>query len=84
MTYTIVWRPEPVAALRSLRRQDPDAAKALVAAVGSLAADPRSVSSKPLASGRFWRLRLDDLRVLYEVSDETVTVYIIKVGSTGR
>ncbi|TDO52681.1 mRNA interferase RelE/StbE [Kribbella sp. VKM Ac-2527] len=84
MSYTIVWRPAPVAALRELRRLDPDTAKALAATVGTLATDPRPANSRPLGSGQFRRLRLQNLRVLYEVSDEQETVYILKIGSAGR
>jgi mRNA-degrading endonuclease RelE of RelBE toxin-antitoxin system len=84
MTFTVVWRPEPVAALRSLRREDPAAAKALLAVVGALAKDPRPLSSKPLGSGRFRRLKLEDLRVLYEIDDDSVAVFVVKVGSVRR
>ncbi len=84
MTYSIVWRPEPVAALRELRRLDPAAAKTLIAVTGGLASDPRPGNSRPLGSGQFRRLKVEDLRVLYEVSDETVTVYVVKVGSVRR
>jgi mRNA-degrading endonuclease RelE of RelBE toxin-antitoxin system len=29
-------------------------------------------------------LKLEDLRILYEVSDVTVTVYVMKIGCTRR
>lgn len=84
MTFTVVWRPEPVAALRSLRREDPAAAKALLAVVGALAKDPRPAASRSLGSGQFRRLKLDEIRVLYEVSDESVTVFVVKIGFLRR
>lgn len=84
MTFTVVWRPEPVAALRALRREDPAAAKTVLAAAAALAADPRPGNSRALGPGQFRRLKLEDLRILYEVSDETVTVYVMKIGFIRR
>jgi mRNA interferase RelE/StbE len=81
MTYSVVWRPEPVAALRELRRHDPATAKALTALAAALANDPRPTGSRALGSGQFRRVKLEDLRVLYEVNDRTVTIFIIKIGS---
>jgi len=40
MTYTVAWLPEAMSAFRRLRKADPDGAKQVAAAVGSLAGDP--------------------------------------------
>ena len=53
----------------------------LVAAIGSLAGDPRPAGAEKLSGmkDRF-RLRVGDWRVVYAIEDAVLTVYVVKVG----
>ena len=80
MTYTIVWRNEARQALSRLRAIDGASAKLLTSAVRALAADPHPDISNRLGGSQFWRLRLADLRVIYEVDDGENVIHIYNVG----
>jgi mRNA-degrading endonuclease RelE of RelBE toxin-antitoxin system len=80
MTYTVVWRNEARQALSRLRAGDLVSAKLVTAAVRALADDPYPSISNQLGSSRFWRLRLADLRVVYEVDDTPKAIYIYSIG----
>ncbi|HEX5495792.1 MAG TPA: type II toxin-antitoxin system RelE/ParE family toxin [Mycobacteriales bacterium] len=81
MTYTIVWTPEAFSAIRRLRAADPDGAKLVGAAVTGLATDPCPPGTRALGTSGIYRLAFGDYRVVYEVDGETVTVYVMNVGS---
>jgi mRNA interferase RelE/StbE len=50
-------------------------------AIGAFAADPRLWGCKKLAGDtRYYRIRVGDYRVLYEVRDRDVLVLVIKIG----
>ena len=53
----------------------------LVAAIGSLADDPRPSGAEKLSGmkDRF-RIRVGDYRVVYAIEDDILTVYVVKVG----
>jgi mRNA interferase RelE/StbE len=61
-------------AYRRLRAADPEGAKRIARAVGSLSAAPRPPESSALGGTSFRRLRLGNYRVLYEISGTTVRV----------
>lgn len=84
MTYTIIWSGEVIRALNRLREEDPDTAKLLISAVLGLATDPRPPGSHTLGSTELRRLRLGNHRILYEISEERVTVHVVTVGSVKR
>lgn len=69
-------------ALRSLRSVPPRMAEPLVAFIfGSLASDPRG-RGKPLQrelAGR-WAARRGDYRILYRLDEDTMTMYVLKIG----
>lgn len=69
-------------ALRSLARLPPRIAEPLVAFIfGSLAENPKR-RGKPLGRGLqgLWSARRNEYRVIYEIDDDTVTVYVVDVG----
>lgn len=52
-------------------------------AIRNLAADPRPTGAKLLAgrsAERFWRIRVGEYRVLYEIRDTELIVVVIRVG----
>jgi mRNA interferase RelE/StbE len=62
----------------------PDSARQRVGkAIRNLAADPRPAGAKLLAgrsAERFWRIRVGEYRVLYEIRDTELIVVVIRVG----
>ena len=69
-------------ALRSLRSVPSRVAEPLVAFIfGSLASDPRR-RGKPLQrelAGR-WAARRGDYRIVYRLDEDTMTMYVLKIG----
>jgi mRNA interferase RelE/StbE len=84
MTYTLIWSGEVIRALNRLRREEPDTAKILTGALLGVASDPRPTGSNRLGSTDLRRLRLGDHRILYEISEASVTVHVVSVGSVRR
>lgn len=80
MTYTIVWRNEARQALSRLRTGDLASAKLLTSAVRALSDDPHPPASNQLGGSRSWRLRLAQLRVVYEVDNARNAIYIYSIG----
>ena len=78
MTLTVVWLPEAMTAYRSLRIKDPAGAKRVAQAVAMLADEPRPETSSALGGTAFRRLRLDQYRVLYELTRNAN--YVLYVG----
>jgi len=76
--YAVVWLPAGMTAYRRLRASDPDGAKRIAGAVAALSADPCPAESSALGTTNFRRLRLDNYRVLYEITD--VAVHVMHVG----
>jgi len=53
----------------------------IASAIRALAADPRPPGCKKLAgSTDYFRIRVGDYRVLYEVRDRDILVLVIKIG----
>jgi mRNA interferase RelE/StbE len=53
----------------------------LVERIAALAENPRPLGAEKLSGTRDkYRIRQGDYRVLYEIQDEVLTVYVVKVG----
>lgn len=69
------------AALRQLRKLDPQGRRRIEAAVRLLADTPRPPAAKLLVGGNgLWRIRVGDYRVIYRVVDDELSVSVIKLG----
>lgn len=78
MTHRIAIAP---AAVRQLRKLDPTARRRVQAAVELLAENPRPPASTQLVGGGgARRVRVGDLRVVYEVDDGRLLVLVLTVG----
>jgi len=76
--YTIELAP---AAVRQLRKLDPQARRRVQAAVELLATDPRPAGATRLVGGTGeWRVRTGDYRVIYEIHDQVLVVLVLAVG----
>jgi mRNA interferase RelE/StbE len=54
--------------------------KRIVADIESLADDPRPQGAIKLTTSPLWRIRSGDFRVLYEIQDDILMVYVVKVA----
>jgi mRNA interferase RelE/StbE len=49
-------------------------------AIDLLSKNPRPIQSKSLIGADAYRLRVGNYRVIYEINDKIITIYIIKVA----
>jgi mRNA interferase RelE/StbE len=75
--YKIELRP---AAVRALRKLDPQVARRVHAAIALLAEDPRPPASRPLRGRPAWRVRVGDYRVIYTIEDDVLLVVVVTLG----
>ncbi len=69
------------AALRQLRKLDPQARRRVQAAIELLADQPRPPGATKLAGGDGeWRVRTGDYRIIYEIHDQALLVLVVAVG----
>ena len=67
--------------LRKIHGKDRDR---IVARIRDLASDPRLPGSKKLSGEEKYRVRQGDYRILYEILDEAVTVYVVRIAQRGE
>ena len=78
MAYTITYVPSAAKAIRKLDRQT---ARRVLAAIGSLADDPRPPGCVQLSGGDGeLRSRVGTYRIVYEVRDRDLIVLVLRVG----
>lgn len=76
--YELRFRP---AALRQLRKLDPQVARRIKDATDGLCADPRPHGARALTGRHGWlRIRVGDYRIIYEVRDGELVLLVIQVG----
>ena len=68
------------AAQRQLRRLPPGDAARLRGPILALGMDPRPLGVTKLTGSDFWRLRVADLRVIYDVDDAARLILVLKVA----
>jgi mRNA interferase RelE/StbE len=83
----MAWRVEltPLAE-RRLDKLDPQIARRILSFLhGRLAIldDPRSLgeSLKGSKLGEFWKYRVGDYRIISSIEDQTLTIYIVRIGN---
>jgi mRNA interferase RelE/StbE len=75
--YRVELRP---AAVRSLRRVDPQIRERIRGAIALLAADPRPPASRQLKGRPGRRVRVGDYRIIYAIQDEVLLIVVVAVG----
>ena len=75
--YSVEFRP---AALRALRKLDPDKSERIRKALVLLSHDPRPPASVPMKGRDGYRLRIGDYRVIYAIEDDRLVVLVIALG----
>ncbi|MFP3580036.1 type II toxin-antitoxin system RelE/ParE family toxin [Arthrobacter sp. SIMBA_036] len=70
------------AALRQLRKLDPQARQRVGAAIELLSENPRPPGAKKLVGGdREWRVRTGGYRIIYGIHDNVLTIVVVSVGN---
>ena len=80
--YELLIKPSALKELESVDSRKVQ--RSLVAAIRSLADNPRPPGSRKLAGGDRFRLRRGAYRVVYSVDDASRTVTVFKIGHRGE
>ena len=80
MSLTVVFRETALRTLARIRTEDKDLFVRTRRAISLLADQPYPEGAVAWGATSVFRLHLEDIRVLYEVDDESATVYIINIG----
>jgi len=75
--YRVELRP---AAVRSLRKLDPQVRRRVQGAIAMLAQDPRPPGARALQGRPGLRVRVGDYRILYTVDDDVLLVVVVRLG----
>jgi len=79
--YKILLKRSAAKELRKIGGKDQNR---IVARIKGLASDPRPPGSTKLSGEEKFRVRQGDYRILYEVSDETVIVFVVRIAQRGE
>lgn len=79
-TYRIELRP---AAVRSVRKLDPQVRRRVQGAIALLAQDPRPPNARALQGRPGLRVRIGDYRIIYTVEDDLLLVVVVRLGHRG-
>lgn len=82
MSLTVVVQETALRALARIRSEDKQAFAAIRQALSALSDQPRPEHAVPWGGSGIYRLHLPGARILYEIDENTSTVYIINVTST--
>ena len=75
--YRIELRP---AAVRALRKLDPQLRPRIQGAIALLAQDPRPPGARPLRGRPGLRIRVGDYRIIYTVQDDVLLIVVVALG----
>ncbi|MBL7115452.1 MAG: type II toxin-antitoxin system RelE/ParE family toxin [Kiritimatiellae bacterium] len=75
--YRVIVRKSVSKDMRGIPKKD---ARRIVAAIKSLADDPRPPGTKKLSGQERYRLRQGNYRILYEIEDDRLIVCVVRVG----
>lgn len=75
--YRVELRP---AAVRALRRLDPQIRRRVQGAIAMLAHDPRPPAARALQGRPGFRVRVGDYRIIYTVVDNLLLVVVVTLG----
>jgi len=75
--YKVEFKKSAIKELNSLPNKE---IKKIINAINQLIDNPRPINSKKLSASERYRLRVGDYRILYEIEDQILIVYIIKIA----
>jgi len=76
--YRVIVKQSVAKDLRQIPKKD---VKRILAAIQTLAKNPRPPQSKKLSGQERYRLRQGNYRILYSIEDENLIICVIKVGN---
>jgi mRNA interferase RelE/StbE len=76
-SYRLIVKQSVSKDLKKIRKQD---VKRIIAAIQTLAKNPRPPQSKKLSGQERYRLRQGNYRILYTIEDDTLIICVVKVG----
>lgn len=77
MTYALFIERRAQRSLSKLAAKDRDR---IAAAIRDLADEPRPPGAKKLSGRNGWRIRVGDYRVIFEISDERLSILVVDIG----
>ncbi|MBT2457144.1 type II toxin-antitoxin system RelE/ParE family toxin [Streptomyces sp. ISL-86] len=83
MTYSIVWDEPAIDPAARFLKDDADGLRQLMDAVDLLADQPRPEGSTPYGSPDLRRMHVGRYRVMYKITEATITIVVIHVGRLG-
>jgi mRNA interferase RelE/StbE len=75
--YSIEFKKSATKELNSLLNKE---IKKILNTINQLIENPRPINSKKLSATERYRLRVGDYRILYEIIDQRLIIYIIKIA----
>jgi mRNA-degrading endonuclease RelE of RelBE toxin-antitoxin system len=82
VSLTVVVQETALRALARIRVEDKESFASIRRALAALAEQPRPDAAVAWGASGICRLRLPGIRILYEVDEDTATVYVINVALT--
>ncbi|MGW2255923.1 type II toxin-antitoxin system RelE family toxin [Kitasatospora sp. NPDC001660] len=83
MSYTIIWDEPAINAAARFLKDDADGLRQVMDAVDMLADTPRPPGTAEYGSADLRRMHVGRYRVLYEITENTVTIVVIHLGRIG-
>ncbi|WP_128375885.1 type II toxin-antitoxin system RelE family toxin [Streptomyces cavernae] len=80
MTYQIIWHEQATSNAVRFLKDDPDGLRQVFAAVDLLADDPRPEGTIALGSPDLRRLHVGLYRLMYEINDGAITIFVLHIG----
>jgi mRNA interferase RelE/StbE len=75
--YSIEFKKSATKELNSLPNKE---IKKIINSINQLIENPHPINSKKLSASERYRLRVGDYRILYEIIDQILIIYIIKIA----
>jgi mRNA-degrading endonuclease RelE of RelBE toxin-antitoxin system len=82
VSFTVVVQETALRALARIRAEDKDAYTSIRRALAALASQPHPDGAVAWGGSGIYRWHLPGARILYEVEEDTTTVYVINVAVT--
>ncbi|MDQ0950320.1 mRNA interferase RelE/StbE [Streptomyces phaeochromogenes] len=80
MNYTVLWDEPALDTAAKFLTEDPDGLRRVFAATDLLASDPRPPETAEYGSRNLRRMRVGPYRVMYEITESTVTIMVVHLG----
>lgn len=83
MSYTIIWDEPAINAAARFLKDDPEGLRQVMDAVDLLADSPRPPGTAEYGSADLRRMHVGRYRVMYEITNATLTIVVIHLGRIG-